>query len=235
MRTPPSPRRLRPSPPRTPGRWRRRTPPRASPRRNSRLSSSAGSQAEQLAAVEDPDPVRKRLRLREIVGAEEDRRLVRLPDLADELLHLELRARVEACRRLVEEQKHWRRQQRARERDLLLHAARQVLHRLGPPLGREADAIEDARDLAARLSRRHSVVARRVAEVLRRRHLLEEDASTDTRLTSFRTALCSSRRRARRPGLCRHPATAASTTAGRASTSRTRSGRGWRRSHRWSA
>ena len=95
-------------------------------------------------------------------------------DLADEVLHLELRARVEPRGRLVEQEQHGRRQQRARERDLLLHAAREVLHRLVAPVAREADPLEDLGDPVPRLSRRHAVVPRGVAEVLRRRHLLEE-------------------------------------------------------------
>ena len=97
-----------------------------------------------------------------------------LPDLADEVLHLELRARVEARRRLVEQEQDRLRQERACERDLLLHAAGEVLHRLAAPIRREADPLEDARDLVTRLVRRHPVEARRVREVLRRRHLLEE-------------------------------------------------------------
>ena len=121
-----------------------------------------------------PDPVREGFGLREVVRAEEDRRLVRLADLADERLHLLLRARIEARRRLVQQQQDGRREQRPRQRDLLLHAAREVLHRLVAAVGGEADAVEDPRDLAARLLRRHAVVPRRVAEVLGRGHLLEE-------------------------------------------------------------
>src|SRR5918911_1223498 len=63
-------------------------------------------QEQQLAAVEQADAVRELLRLLHVVRAEEDRRVVPLPDLADERLHLLLRARVEARRRLVEEQQH---------------------------------------------------------------------------------------------------------------------------------
>src|SRR5881397_3269811 len=47
-----------------------------------------------------------------VVRAEEDRRVVRVADLADELLHLELRARVEAGRGLVQQQEHGRGEQR---------------------------------------------------------------------------------------------------------------------------
>ena len=95
--------------------------------------------------------------------------------LADELLHLELRARVEARRRLVEQEQDRRGQQRAGERDLLLHAAGEVLHRLVAAVGREADALEDLGDRAhASRAARHAVEARGVAQVLDRRHLLEE-------------------------------------------------------------
>ena len=82
-------------------------------------------EGEQLPAVEDADALGEHLGLVEVVRAEQDRRVVRLADLADELLHLELRARVEARRRLVEQKENRRRQQRASERDLLLHPSRQ--------------------------------------------------------------------------------------------------------------
>ena len=129
---------------------------------------------EQLAAVEHADPVGERLRLGEVVRAEEDRRVVLRPHLPDELLHLELRPRVETGRRLVEQQQDRAREQRPRERDLLLHAPGQVLHRLGPPLLGEADPLEDARDLVLRVGRGHAVEPRCVAEVLGGGHLLEE-------------------------------------------------------------
>src|SRR5215211_9541146 len=64
---------------------------------------------DQLAAVEDALTLRQDLRLAHVMGAEQDRRIVRLPDLSDGVLHLELRAGVEARRRLVEEQHHGRR------------------------------------------------------------------------------------------------------------------------------
>ena len=96
------------------------------------------------------------------------------PDLADELLHLELGARVEPGRRLVEEQEHGRREERARERDLLLHPARELLHRLAAPLDGEPDAGEDRGDPLARDRRRHAVEPRRVGEVLLGAHPLEE-------------------------------------------------------------
>ena len=113
---------------------------------------------EQLPAVEDADALGEHLGLVEVVRAEQDRRVVRLADLADELLHLELRARVEARRRLVEEEDDRRREQRASERDLLLHPARQILHRLVAAVAREADALEDLGDPVPRLLRGHAVV-----------------------------------------------------------------------------
>ena len=138
------------------------------------LSASAVSRQMSDALVQDPDPVGQRLGLGHVVGAEQDRRVVLLADRADELLHLELRARVEAGRRLVEQEQDGRREERAGERDLLLHPARQVLHRLAAPLGREPDPLEDARDRLARLARGHPVEAGGVAQVLGRRHALEE-------------------------------------------------------------
>jgi hypothetical protein len=108
------------------------------------------------------------------VRAEEDRRVVQSAHLADEVLHLELRAGVEARRRLVEQEEHRRGEERPREGDLLLHPAREVLHRLAAPVRREADPLEDLRDPLARLRRRHAVEAGGVVEVLGGRHLLEE-------------------------------------------------------------
>ena len=132
------------------------------------LQLVGGLEREQPAAVEDADPVGERLRLGQVVRAEQDRRVVPGADLADEVLHLALRARVEPGRRLVEQEQHRAGEQRPRERDLLLHPAREVLHRLVAPLVREADPLEDRGDLVARVGGRHAVEAGRVAEVLRR-------------------------------------------------------------------
>jgi hypothetical protein len=129
---------------------------------------------EEPAPVEDADALGQLLGLGQVVGAEQNRRVVRLAHLLDELLHLELRARVEPGRRLVEQQEDGRRQQRPRERDLLLHPAGEVLHRLAATVGREADPLEDRRDLPARITSRQPVEAGGIAEVLGRGHLLEE-------------------------------------------------------------
>ena len=174
MRTPPGPRRPPTPPPRTRGRSRRRTPARACRRRSgvrisgtvSRKSSSPRSRMPTRSASASAS-ARSCVQSRIVASCA-------APHLADELLHLELRARVEARRRLVEQEQHRRGQQRPRERDLLLHAAREVLHRLVAAVGREADAGQDPRDLHARLARPHAVVARRVVQVLAGGHLLEE-------------------------------------------------------------
>ena len=136
-------------------------------------------------------------------------------------------------RRLVEQEQHRRGQQRPRERDLLLHAAREVLHRLVAPVRREADLLEDLGDPVARLRRRHAVEAGRVGEVLRRGHLLEEarldgDAvhePADRPGVLERVVAEDARRR-------RRPRAAASRAGGPASTCPSRSGRGSRRTRR---
>src|SRR6478752_616184 len=131
-------------------------------------------QAQQLALVQDADPVGQRLGLSHVVRAQEDRGVVALAHLTDEVLHLQLAARVEAGGGLVQEQQHGRGQKRPRQGDLLLHPARQVLHRLVSALGREPDQRQDLGDAGARLARPHAVEAGRVAEVLHRGHALEE-------------------------------------------------------------
>ena len=141
------------------------------------------------------------------------------PHLADEVLHLELRARVEARRRLVEQQQDRRGQQRPRERDLLLGPAREVLHRVrraattGKPTRSRISGIR-----VARLARRQPVEPRRVGEVLDRRHLLEERRLDRDAVDHAGEPPASRRCRARRCARCRRPAAAASRAAGRAST-----------------
>ena len=66
-------------------------------------------ESQQPPAVEDADPLREHLCLGEVVCAKQDRRVVRRPDLADELLHLALRAWIETRCRLVEQEDHRRR------------------------------------------------------------------------------------------------------------------------------
>src|SRR6266404_566007 len=54
------------------------------------------------AAVEDRDPATQSFRFVEVLCRQDDRRVVRCPELLDERLDVELRARIETGRRLVE-------------------------------------------------------------------------------------------------------------------------------------
>src|SRR6266480_5637070 len=107
------------------------------------LQKLSGTESDQLAPVEDADAVREHLGLSEVVRAEQDRRVVGRPHVANEVLHLELRARIEPGRRLVEQEQDRGGEQSARERDLLLHSSRQMLHPLVPASHREPDPVED--------------------------------------------------------------------------------------------
>ena len=69
------------------------------------------------------------LGLGQVVRREHDRRVVAVAQVLDEGLHVELRSRVEARRRLVEEQQGRARQQGPRDGDLLLHAPAHLLQR----------------------------------------------------------------------------------------------------------
>src|SRR5207245_8657632 len=70
------------------------------------LQLLGGIERDQTPAVEDANTVRQDLRLTQVVRAEEDRRVVRRPDVPDEVLHLELGPRIEPRRRLVEQEQH---------------------------------------------------------------------------------------------------------------------------------
>jgi hypothetical protein len=129
---------------------------------------------QQPTLVQDPDPLSERLGLVEVVRAEQHGRVVLGTHVADERLHLELRARVETRGRLVEQQQHRGGQERPCERNLLLHPSAEIFHRLAGTADREPDPLEYLRDPRARYPRRHPVEPRRVREVLERRHALEE-------------------------------------------------------------
>jgi hypothetical protein len=60
------------------------------------------------------------------VRAQQGRRVVLAVHAPDEVLHVTPGARVQAGRRLIEQQQRRRGEQRARQRDLLLHAAREA-------------------------------------------------------------------------------------------------------------
>src|SRR5581483_3555852 len=63
-----------------------------------------GLERQQPTGVQDPDALGERLGLREVVRAEQDRRVVRRAHLADERLDLALGARIQPGGRLVEQQ-----------------------------------------------------------------------------------------------------------------------------------
>src|SRR5439155_235273 len=81
----------------------------------------------EAALMQDPDPVGEPRGFVEIVRGEQDRGVMRVTKIAHERLHLALASDVESRRGLVEEEQHRRGQERPRDRDLLLHAARTVV------------------------------------------------------------------------------------------------------------
>ena len=99
---------------------------------------------------------------------------MRVTKIAHERLHLALASDVESRRGLVEEEQHRRGQERPRDRDLLLHAARKLLERLAHALRLDAEPSQDRRDLRSRRLWRKTVQPPGVHEVLHRRQLLEE-------------------------------------------------------------
>src|SRR2546423_15183618 len=89
--------------------------------------------ADELSAVKHADSVGQPLGLVEVVRGQQDRGVVLVPKVAHEGLDLPLAPDVEARGRLVEEQQRRRREERPGDRDLLLHASRELLERLVVP------------------------------------------------------------------------------------------------------
>ena len=108
-----------------------------------------GALGHEATLVQDADAIRQPRGLVEVVRREQDRRVVLVTQIADECLHLSLAPDVEAGRGLVEEQQHRRRQKRASDRDLLLHAARELLERLRHASVLDAEPAEYGDDLRA--------------------------------------------------------------------------------------
>ena len=118
--------------------------------------------AHDLPAREDEHPVAKTLQLDD-VGREDDDRLARIRGRAKELVDLEARAGVDAVGRLVRQQHVRLREQRTREENLLLVAARERRdgrldgRRAHPEalhlLGRQARPRGRARSIPARATR----------------------------------------------------------------------------------
>ncbi|OLC09922.1 MAG: hypothetical protein AUH39_03380 [Chloroflexi bacterium 13_1_40CM_67_9] len=108
-----------------------------------------GALGDETTLVQDADAVGEPRRLIEVVRRQDDRRVVLVAQIADERLNLPLAPNVKASGGLVEEQQHRRREERARDRDLLLHSARERLERLLHAGVLDAEPAEDRNDLRA--------------------------------------------------------------------------------------
>src|SRR6185369_2323901 len=126
------------------------------------------------ALVEDRDATAETLGLGKVVGREDDRRVVGRVDLLDERLDVELAARVESGRRLVEQQERGTRQQRSRDGDLLLHAPAHLLDWPPESLLAHAKPLEDRDGIPPRDLAVEPIEAGREQQVLHRAELLEE-------------------------------------------------------------
>src|SRR5215204_4275529 len=126
------------------------------------------------SVVEDRHPTAQTLRFGQVVGGQDDRRVVLGVDLLDEGLDVELAARVETRGRLVEEQQRRAGQQGSRDGDLLLHPSAHLLDRSADPLLGDAEAGQDRQRVTLRQPAVEAVQARREEQVLHRAELLEE-------------------------------------------------------------
>ena len=118
-------------------------------RRQERLELRERAVHEDPALVEDRDPVGELLRLVEVLRGEQDRGAA-AGEVADGLPHLEATLRVEAGRRLVEEDHRRAPDQAHREVEPAAHAARVARHPLIPRAG-EREAVEHVVGDLARL------------------------------------------------------------------------------------
>src|SRR5581483_6838019 len=170
MRTPLS-RRPRP-PPRTSGRSRRRTPPRACPRRSgpstprTARARAGGRGRGSRHGRRGPRPRRGR-----VCRAGSSRRASARPRGRSPAPRASTAGRDPSSARRGAGGPET---SAAGERHLLLHAPREVLHRLAAAVDREADAPENLGNPIAGLVRPETVEPRRVREVLLGGHLLEE-------------------------------------------------------------
>ena len=120
------------------------------------LSFSGESSAFELAVIDDRDAIAQLVGFVHVVRRDEDREVALLLDLLQHLPDGDARDRIEAGRRLVEEEDARLVDQAARDLDAAPHAARQVLHLLVGPL-RELDGLEQLGDelsCASRAARR---------------------------------------------------------------------------------
>ncbi len=95
--------------------------------RGSRKTSSCGALLDEAAGVEDADALAHLRDDREVVADEEDARPELLAQRGDEVEHLRLDRRVEAGRRLVEDEERRVLRERHRDDDALLHTARELV------------------------------------------------------------------------------------------------------------
>jgi hypothetical protein len=126
------------------------------------------------AVVDDPDPVAEPIRLRQVVRGQHDRGVMRVTQLLDEGLHVQLGSWIQAGRRLVEQQQGRAGQQGSRDGDLLLHPPAHLLQRPAEALLADPKPRQDRDRLGPRGPRLHAVQPRGVGEVLERAQLLEE-------------------------------------------------------------
>ena len=102
------------------------------------------------ARAQDDDAIGEHDGFVDVVGDEQRREGLFLPEALDETLHADTRERVERAERLVEEQQAGLREQRAGERNTLLFSARQRARRI-PRTVRETDVREQRPRLLRRL------------------------------------------------------------------------------------
>src|SRR5207253_815847 len=110
-----------------------------------------GALGHEATLMQDPDTIREPRGLIEVVRRQQDRGVVLVTQIADEGLDLPLAPDVEAGRRLVEEQQHRRREKGARDRDLLLHTAGELLQGLLHASILYAEPAEDRDDFRTSL------------------------------------------------------------------------------------
>ena len=182
------------------------------------------------ALVDDPDAVGEDVRLLEVLRREEHGHALLAAQARDLLPHRRAALRVEAGRRLVEEEHAREVDEREREVEPPLHPTRVALHLAVARLG-EPDALEELVRVHLPLRLRDALERRLEAQVVAageervERSLLERDPDH-----ASAPSAPPSRRRTRRRARCPRSAAAVSSGRGRSWISRRRSGRGSRRS-----
>ena len=125
------------------------------------------------AVVEHRDPVRHRQRLALVVGDVDDRDPEVFVQVLDLELHVLAQLLVERAERLIHQHERRIEDERARERDALLLAARK-LRRTSGGEGPHLHHVERARDLGLALGLAHPAHLERKGEILGHRHVRKE-------------------------------------------------------------